>query len=105
MIMMKKGLILVIQNVAIAYIDIWYPGQIISEENSHFTVKFLHPGSGKGNVFKWPDIEDISVIDQLFVFFADFKILPKDSMGRAWYIPTYSEFKKHYMLYSKKFFQ
>jgi hypothetical protein len=40
----------------------------------------------------------------MFVFFADFKILPKDSMGRAWYIPTYSELKKHYMLYSKKFF-
>lgn len=66
--MMMKGLILVIQNVAIAYIDIWYPGQIISEENSNFTVKYLHPGSGKENAFKWPDIEDISVIDKCLYF-------------------------------------
>jgi len=86
-------------------LHIWYPGQIISEENSHFTVKILHPGSGKENVFKWPDIEDISVIDKNFVVFADLEILPKDSMGRAWYIPKYSELKKHYMSYSKKFFQ
>jgi hypothetical protein len=72
------------QNVAVAYMDVWYPGQIVFVAENVLTVKFLHPA--KCNIFKWPEKEDTSIIDKMFVFHFGFDILPKDSFGRTWYI-------------------
>ncbi|VDI28946.1 Hypothetical predicted protein [Mytilus galloprovincialis] len=65
------------KNVVVAYIDTWYPGQVIGQENTIFKVKFLHPANG-------PEKEDISEIDEMFIFYLDFEILPKDSGDRTW---------------------
>lgn len=69
--------------------DAWYPGQIVFVDDNVLTVKFLHPA--KSNIFKWPEKEDTSIIDKIFVFHFGFDILPKDSFGRTWYIPNLQE--------------
>jgi hypothetical protein len=61
--------------------------QIVFVDDNVLTVKFLHPA--KSNVFKWPEKEDTSIIDNIFVFHFGFDILPKDSFGRTWYIEAH----------------
>lgn len=65
------------QFVAVAYIENWYPGQVIGVESNFLEVKFLHPSKSSENLFKWPEKEDISKIENIFVFFSEFDILPK----------------------------
>ena len=91
------------QNVAVAYMDAWYPGQIVFVDDNVLTVKFLHPA--KSNVFKWPEKEDTSIIDKIFVFHFGFDILPKDSFGRTWYIPNLQEIQSEYQAYFSKYFE
>lgn len=83
--------------------DAWYPGQIVFVDDNVLTVKFLHPA--KSNVFKWPEKEDTSIIDNIFVFHFGFDILPKDSFGRTWYIPNLQEIQSEYQAYFSKYFE
>ena len=58
------------QTVAVAYSDAWYPRQVlqtVGEDKA--SVKFLHPCSEHSDIFQWPHKDDISIIENLFVFF------------------------------------
>ncbi|VDI15709.1 Hypothetical predicted protein [Mytilus galloprovincialis] len=92
------------KNVVVAYMDTWYPGQVIAQENNIFKVKFLHPAKSVQNLFKWPEKEDISEIDEMFIFYLDFEILSKDSGGRTWYLTNYHKIQYEYEQYCRKYF-
>ncbi|CAG2191586.1 unnamed protein product [Mytilus edulis] len=92
------------KNVVVAYMDTWYPGQVIAQENTIFKVKFLHPAKAVQNLFKWPEKEDISEIDEMFIFYLDFEILSKDSGGRTWYLTNYHKIQYEYEQYCRKYF-
>lgn len=60
------------QTVAVAYSDAWYPGQVLQTVGEDKTsVKFLHPCSEHSDIFQWPHKDDISIIENLFVFSAN----------------------------------
>lgn len=94
------------QMVAIAYSDGWYPGQVLKIVKTNTAqIKFLHPLSSQYDVFQWPDIkDDISDVENIFVFFADFDVHAKDSKGRSWVIPNVNEIKSKYEEYKQMFF-
>ncbi|VDI55399.1 Hypothetical predicted protein [Mytilus galloprovincialis] len=56
------------KNVVVAYMDTWYPGQVIAKENNILKIFFLYPAKSVMNLFKWPEREDISEIDEMFIF-------------------------------------
>ncbi|CAC5426130.1 unnamed protein product [Mytilus coruscus] len=92
------------QYIAVAYIDTWYPGQILSVKNDLLVqVKFLCPSQNMGNLFKWTQKDDISVVENIFIFCSDFEVKAKDSGGRTRVLTNYdticSEYKKYYNTY------
>ncbi|VDI49760.1 Hypothetical predicted protein [Mytilus galloprovincialis] len=92
------------QYIAVAYIDTWYPGQILFVKNDLLVqVKFLCPSQNMGNLFKWPQKDDISVVEKIFIFCSDFEVNAKDSGGRTWFLTNYdticSEYKKYFNTY------
>ena len=91
------------QFVAVAYFENWYPGQVIGVESNFLEVKFLHPSKSSENLFRWPEKEDISKIENIFVFYYDFDILPKDSSCRLWNITNFDIVKKEYEKYFEKY--
>lgn len=90
---------------AVAYSDCWYPGQIIAEEGDFLTVKFLHPSKVNDNVFRWPQTDDCSEVEKIFVFNTNFEILPIDSSGRTWHLTSYSNVKRSYEMYYSTYFE
>jgi hypothetical protein len=94
------------QTVAVAYSDAWYPGQVlqtVGEDKA--SVKFLHPCSEHSDIFQWPHKDDISIIENLFVFSANFDINPRDRMGRTWSIQDISELRTKYEDFCALYFE
>jgi hypothetical protein len=60
------------------------------------TVKFLHPSKVNDNVFRWPQTDDCSEVEKIFVFNTNCEILPIDSSGRTWHLTSYSNVKRGY---------
>lgn len=93
------------QLVGVAYSDCWYPGQVLKTlDAGRAEVKFLHPCNSKYETFQWPTKDDVSVIDNLFVFDAEFDLIPRDSSARTWIIPTVNDVKSKYLEYHNRYF-
>lgn len=92
------------QYVAVAYSETWYPGQILNIENNYLEIKFLHPSKKTTNLFKWPEVSDIMKVENIFVFFSDVGVLPKDVGGRSWYITNFMEVQEEYRKYCAAYF-
>jgi hypothetical protein len=69
------------------------------------SVKFLHPCSEHSDIFQWPHKDDISIIENLFVFSANFDINPRDRMGRTWSIQDISELRTKYEDFCALYFE
>lgn len=92
------------QYVAVAYSDSWFPGQILCIEDQLIKIKFLHYSKKTCNLFKWPDIDDIQNVENIFIFFSDIEVLPKDSQCRSWTIMNFKEVQEEYRKYSLTYF-
>jgi hypothetical protein len=76
--------------VAVSYEDNWYPGEITIKIDNTYTVKFFSRKDARGNTFIWPTKDDLQTIDEKFIIFYDFEILPSPGLTH-WIIPEMDE--------------
>ena len=77
------------EYVAVAYENDFFIGEVTDVQSTQLgTVQFLE--KGYENVFKWPRVEEVCIIDSKFVFAASFDVLSRNN-GRTWLVPEYDE--------------
>ena len=57
-------------------------------------VKFFSRKDARGNTFIWPTKDDLQTIDEKFIIFNDFEILPSPGLTH-WIIPEMDEIYDH----------
>ena len=90
--------------VAVSYEDNWYPGEIMDIIDNAYTVKFLKRKSMRGNTFIWPNKDDIDSINEKFIIYSDFEIMPSPGL-RHWLIPDMDEIEILHKQFVEKYFE
>jgi len=80
------------------------PGEITIKIDNTYTVKFLSRKVARGNTFIWPTKDDLQTIDEKFIIFSDFEILPLPGL-RHWIIPEMDEIDDLHQQFVKKYFE
>ena len=90
------------EYVAVAYENDFFIGEVTDVQSTQLgTVQFLE--KGYENVFKWPRVEEVCIIDSKFVFAASFDVISRNN-GRTWLVPEYDELNDIYKEYHSMFF-
>ncbi|CAC5378127.1 unnamed protein product [Mytilus coruscus] len=92
--------------VAVSYEDNWYPGEIMDIHviDNAYTVKFLKRKSMRGNTFIWPNKDDIDSINEKFIIYSNFEIMPSPGL-RHWLIPDMDEIEILHKQFVEKYFE
>jgi hypothetical protein len=88
----------------VSYEDNSHPGEITIKIDNTYTVKFLSRKGARGNTFIWPTKDDLQTIDEKFIIFYDFEILPSPDL-RHWIIPEMDEIDDVHEQFMKKYFE
>lgn len=89
--------------VAVAYDNDYFIGKVINVQSElSATVQFLN--RGYRNVFRWPQVDDIAVIDAKYVFASDFDVALANN-GRTCTVPELSYIVELYKQYGSMYFQ
>ena len=86
--------------VAVSYEDNWYPGEITIKIDNTYTVKFLSRKGARGNTFIWSTKDDLQPIDEKFIIFYDFEILPSRGLTH-WIIPEMDDLHQQFVIIDK----
>jgi hypothetical protein len=65
-----------------------------------YTVKFLSRKDARGNTFIWPTKDDLQTIDEKFIIFYDFEILPSPGLTH-WIIPEMDDLHQQFVIIDK----
>ena len=80
--------------VAVAYEEDFFIGEVIeTHSESLATIQFLN--RGYTDVFKWPQLEDVTKVESKFVFTSDFDVVSANN-GRTWIVPEFNYIKELY---------
>ena len=83
--------------VAVAYEEDFFIGEVIEKHSDDLaTIQFLN--RGYTDVFKWPQVEDISKVESRFVFSSDFEVVSSNN-GRTWIVTEFNYIKELYTDY------
>ncbi|KAK6169716.1 hypothetical protein SNE40_020711 [Patella caerulea] len=89
--------------VAVAYEDIWYPGEILNVLDETREITFLHPKRKGGMSYIWPQVKDIQRVDKKFIFFRDLSVEPTPGL-RFWIVHEFDDIQDSFLEYCRQFF-
>jgi len=87
-----------------SYEDNWYPGEVQDSLLNKFIVKFMSRKNNSASTFIWPRKDDIQEVENKFIIFSHFDILPSPGL-RYWIVPNIEEVEEKHQKFVDTYFK